>query len=133
MRNIAARLPVNAETAFEIGSVSKQFTAAAILQLKEQGRLDLDRPVATYVPSFPHARALTVRQLLNQVSGLPDYTDGKGFDTKVSATPGSLEKVAAYASTPLEFAPGTRWEYSNTNYYVLSRVIEVIAKRFGRQ
>jgi CubicO group peptidase (beta-lactamase class C family) len=127
-RNVAARQKVDAQTAFEIGSVTKQFTAAAILQLAEAGRLSLDDTLAKYVPSFPHADELTLRRLLNQVSGLPDYTHSKDFVTKVSsATDGSLEKVAHLVAGPLDFAPGTRWEYSNTNYYVLGQVVALVS------
>ena len=128
LRNIAARKPVDADTRFEIGSVSKQFTAAAILQLKERGKLGLDDRLAKFVPSFPHAGELTLRQLLNQVSGLADYTEVGGIDTDTSK-PGGLAKIAAFAQRPLHFVPGTRWEYSSTNSYVLGRVIEVVSHR----
>ena len=74
LRDVAKNLPVDAGTRFEIGSVTKQFTAAAILQLQEQGKLSIDDPVAKYLPAFPHASEITLRQLLNQVSGLPNYT-----------------------------------------------------------
>ncbi len=129
MRDIAARKPVGAQTQFEIGSVTKQFTAAAILQLKERQKLALDDVLAKYMASFPHAREVTLRQLLNQVSGLPDYFGIKGSETLFSTTPGSLEKVAAYAKRPLHFKPGTQWQYSNTNYYVMGRVIEIVSRQ----
>src|SRR5262249_36662858 len=67
LRNVASNEPVDADTQFEIGSVTKQFTAAAILQLKEQGKLGLDDKLGKYVPAFPHAHEITLRQLLNQV------------------------------------------------------------------
>lgn len=127
-RNAAAREKVDAQTAFEIGSITKQFTAAAILQLKEAGKLSLDDSVAKYLPAFPHASELTLRELLYQISGLPDYTHAKGFVTTISpSTGGSIGKVAQLASGPLHFSPGTGWEYSNTNYYVLGRVLEIVS------
>lgn len=129
LRDVAAHKPVDAGTQFEIGSVSKQFTAAAILQLKEVKKLALDDALAKYLPSFPHARDVTLRQLLNQVSGMPDYFDVKGAETIFSSAPGGIEKVAAYAKGPLHFKPGTQWQYSNTNYYVLGRVIEIVSRR----
>ena len=126
-RNIAAGEPVDTDTQFEIGSVTKQFTAAAILQLKEQGKLRLDDPLAKYVPLFPHAREITLRQLLNQVTGLPNYTDVNHF-ISIAKEPGSFEKIEGLiAGEPLHFRPGTKWEYSNTNYVALGRVIEVIS------
>jgi len=127
MRDIAGHKLVDADTRFEIGSVTKQFTAAAILQLKERRMLALDDSLAKYLPSFPHARDVTLRQLLNQVSGLPDYFDVKGSERVFATTPGSIDKVAAYTKGPLHFSPGTQWQYSNTNYYVLGRVIEVVS------
>ncbi len=127
MRNIAASEPVDADTQFEIGSVTKQFTAAAILQLKERGKLRLDDSLAKYVPLFPHAHEITLRQLLNQVSGLPNYTDVNHF-ISIAKQPGSFEKIEGLiAGLPLHFKPGTKWEYSNTNYVALGRVIEVVS------
>jgi CubicO group peptidase (beta-lactamase class C family) len=71
--------PIDPETHFEIGSITKQFTAAAILQLKEQGKLSLDDGLAKYVPTFPHGSDISIRQLLNQTSGLADYFCDKGI------------------------------------------------------
>lgn len=132
-RNAAAHLAVDERTRFEIGSVTKQFTSAAILQLKEAGKLALDDSLAKYLPSFPHANELTLRELLNQVSGLPDYTHVTDFYTKLSLTDGSVDKVAHVAAGDLHFAPGTRWEYSSTNYYVLGRVVEVVSGKSYEQ
>lgn len=125
LRDVAKNEPVTAATDFEIGSVTKQFTAAAILQLKERGKLRLDDKLAKFLPSFPHANAITIRQLLNQVSGLPEYLS-ESDPVKAMSTPGSLAKIAAAARGPLNFTPGTKWQYSNTNYYVLGAVLERI-------
>ncbi|HZZ65916.1 MAG TPA: serine hydrolase domain-containing protein [Candidatus Baltobacteraceae bacterium] len=119
--------PVDTGTRFEIGSLTKQFTAAAILQLKERGKLSIDDPLAKYVPAFPHARDITLRELLNQTSGLPDYLLTNHFLAISHSRPGSFEAIERMASGPLHFAPGSRWEYSNTNYIALGRVIEVVA------
>ncbi len=127
LRNIASDTPVDANTRFEIGSVTKQFTAAAILQLKEERKLALDDSLAKYIPMFPHAREITLRQLLNQVTGLPNYTDVNHF-LSIAKQPGTFEKIEGLvAAQPLHFKPGTKWEYSNTNYVALGRVIEVIS------
>ena len=127
LRDKAADKPVDADTRFEIGSVTKQFTAAAILQLKEQGKLTLDDRIAKYLPSFPHANEITLRQLLNQVSGLEDYLAAPDAQARVTSVPGSLEQVAEAAKAPLHFVPGSRWEYSNTNYYVLGKIVEIVS------
>lgn len=127
LRNVASDTPTDADTRFEIGSVTKQFTAAAILQLKERGKLSLDDTLAKYVPMFPHAREITLRQLLNQVTGLPNYTDVNHF-VSIAKAPGSVERIEGLiAAQPLHFKPGTKWEYSNTNYVALGRVIEVVS------
>ena len=127
VRNIGSDVPTDMNTRFEIGSVTKQFTAAAILQLKEQGKLSLDDSLAKYVPVFPHAHEVTLRQLLNQVTGLPNYTDVDHF-ISIAKHPGSFEKIEGLiAAQPLHFKPGTKWEYSNTNYIALGRVIEIVS------
>ena len=126
LRNIAIDEPVDANTRFEIGSVTKQFTAAAILQLQERGKLSIDDRLSKYFPSFPHASEITLRQLLNQVSGLADYLEAFQPVTNPSA-PGGLDVVAAAVNKPLHFKPGSRWEYSNTNYYVLGKVVEAVS------
>lgn len=123
LRDVAKNLPVDADTRFEIGSVTKQFTAAAILQLQEQGKLSIDDPVAKYLPSFPHASEITLRQLLNQISGLPNYTGMPEIQTMMSTIPDATDKIVAYVNKPLNFTPGTKWEYSNTNYWVLGKVV----------
>lgn len=125
-RNRAENAPVDENTRFEIGSVTKQFTAAAILQLKEAGRINVDDPLSKYLPSVPHASDVTVRHLLNQVSGYPDYLE---FTNAIgtSKDDGSLEKIAHAIDRPLHFKPGERWEYSNTNYYLLGAVIAKVS------
>ncbi len=125
VRDVVSRAPVDAETRFEIGSDTKQFTAAAILQLQERGKLALDDRLAKYVPTFPHAKELTLRQLLHQTTGLFDYLLTNHFMAIQQASDGSFEKIERMAAGPLHFSPGSRWEYSNTNYIALGRVIEV--------
>jgi D-alanyl-D-alanine carboxypeptidase len=124
LRDIGRSAPADEHTRYEIGSITKQFTAAAILQLKEAGKIDLEAPVATYLPSAPHAREITVRQLLTHTSGLADYTDAPNFD-RLAATPATFEQIMLpIAGRPLGFTPGTAFAYSNTNYLVLGRIIE---------
>jgi len=113
-------------TRYEIGSISKQFTAACILMLQQKGRLRLDDPLAKFLPNLPHARDVTIRQLLDQTSGYPDYyatlSDPALFkDTTLTHI------VDEYAAQPLDFAPGTSWEYSNTGYAILTQVVEKVS------
>ena len=109
---------------YEIGSITKQFTACAILLLADEGRITLDMPLSYFVPDFTRAKEITVRDLLTMRSGIQDYTDQPDIDTKAfnPATPADI--VATMKALPLDFAPGTQWEYSNTNYVLLGMVIE---------
>ena len=128
-RDKERRLPVTPKTAFEIGSITKQFTAAAILQLQAAGRLDLDRPLSDYLPDAPHAREVTLRQLLSHTSGLHDYLDlpEDRIDEFVQRPITYKELIARLAPLPLDFKPGSRWSYSNTGYLLLGRVIEIVS------
>lgn len=119
--------PIANGTRFEIGSLTKQFTAAAILQLQEQRKLSLDDHLSRYLSSFPHANEITLRQLLNQTTGLPDFMETNHFMRISQASPGGYERIARMVRGSLHFVPGSHWEYSNTNYIALGRVIEVVS------
>lgn len=125
----ARKLAVDPDTHFEIGSITKQFTAAAILQLQEAGKLQIDRPLADYLPDAPHAREVTLRQLLAHTSGLHDYLDlpDDQADRLVTQPTAYADLVARVAPLPLDFKPGSRWSYSNTGYLLLGKVIEVVS------
>jgi CubicO group peptidase (beta-lactamase class C family) len=123
--NLEWNIPNTPETRFRIGSLTKQFAAAAILLLEERGKLKLDEPVKAYYPDAPASwDKITLFNLLTQTSGIPDYTDAADFgDTmKLQRTPQQL--IAAVRDKGLDFAPGEKFAYSNTNYVLLSRVIE---------
>lgn len=110
--------------AYPIGSISKQFTAACILLLQEQGKLRLDDPVARWFPTLTRANEVTVRNLLTHTSGYSDYAPQ---DYTIPAwthptDPGKL--VTLWASKPLDFDPGTRWQYSNTNFELAALIVE---------
>lgn len=120
-RDVAANFPARLDTAYEAGSITKEFTAAAILQLKEAGKIDLDAPLATYLPAAPHAKDVTIRQLLTHTSGMPEYTMAMGRGTALD------DVMRRIASEPLDFEPGTAFRHSNTNYLLLGRVIEAVS------
>jgi CubicO group peptidase (beta-lactamase class C family) len=124
-------LPMQAATPFEIGSVTKTFTAAAILQLQSAGTLDIDKPVITYLPSYPFDPRITVRMLLNMTSGLADYLNDPSYFPASSTwvTSGATEQTILTAIThaPLQLTPGTQYQYSNSNYYVLGAIIEAVS------
>ncbi|MFG3707124.1 serine hydrolase domain-containing protein [Micromonospora sp. NPDC047670] len=120
--------PVTAHTPMAVASVSKSFTALAVLQLVEAGRIRLDGPVHRHLPEFtmadPRAATITVRQLLDQTSGMSDTT----FPAFSRRQPGSLrEAVAGMRTARLAADPGTRWEYHNPNFQVAARLVEVVS------
>ncbi|MFY9709593.1 MAG: serine hydrolase domain-containing protein [Candidatus Cybelea sp.] len=125
--NLAKHDRASTGTHYEIGSITKQFTAAAIVQLSQAGKLDLDAKLATYVSGVPYACAITLRQLLTQTSGLPDYLDGPDID-EAAKKPATFDQVISrIAGKPLAFAPGSQWQYSNTNYLILGKIVEVVS------
>jgi D-alanyl-D-alanine carboxypeptidase len=121
--------PVTGETVFRIGSVTKQFTAAALLLLEEEGRLSLDDPLSAFFPDFPRADEVTVRQLLNHTSGIRNYTALDDFGPRASAIDHDGEAMVAYiaAADPLyDFEPGAGWRYSNSGYMLLGLLVEQV-------
>jgi CubicO group peptidase (beta-lactamase class C family) len=127
--DVAKKVPVTTDTRFEIGSVTKQFTAACVLQLADAGKLSLDDRLGKYVSDYFVGRGVTVRQLLEQTSGIPEYLDGADVVEAASTQPATYATILDRVSAkPLDFPPGTRWEYSNTNYILLGRIIEFVAR-----
>src|SRR5437588_7987449 len=117
------------ETRFRLGSITKQFTAAAILQLAEEGKLSLDDPVSKYYPQAPAAWApITLKHLLTHTSGIPSYTSIPGFFDKSSQADRTPEEIIALTQDkPLEFKPGEKFSYDNTGYIILGFVIEKVS------
>jgi len=116
--------PARHEMRYSIGSISKQFTAAAILLLDEQGKLSLDDHVSRFVANLTRAKDVTIRQLLSHTSGYQDYWP------QDYVPPFMLEPITAdrildlWARKPLDFDPGTQWQYSNTNFVIAGLIIE---------
>ena len=129
MANIELSVPVTDKTVFEIGSISKQFTSAAVMLLVQEGKLDLDAKIHRYLPYLPGEwLGVTVRQLLSHTSGIPDYEEIRSYDVyRFRMTPEEVIKIAH--SRPLDFVPGTGWYYSNTGYFLLSMIIERVEGR----
>lgn len=110
--------------AYPIGSISKQFTAACILLLQEQGKLRLDDPVAKWFPNFTRANEVTIRNLLTHTSGYSDYAPQDYTIPAWTKTVQPLEVVTQWATKPLDFEPGTKWQYSNTNFQIAAQIVE---------
>ena len=112
---------------YQIASISKQFTAAAILMLEDEGKLSLDDTVAKWLPGITDGDKITIRQLLSHTSGLQDYwpQDYSFAAMEKPITPQQI--VDRWAKKPLDFAPGTQWQYSNTGYVVAGLIVEKAA------
>ncbi|WP_228812080.1 MULTISPECIES: serine hydrolase domain-containing protein [Nocardia] len=135
--DISARSPIPADRPqhVRVGSVTKTFTAAIVLQLAAEHRVDLDRPIATYLPDLftgtgVNGQAVTVRQILGHRSGLPELTGSPGESEYSAAHEGRTfdpdQVITQALRNPAQFAPGARFEYTNTNYLVAGRLIEVV-------
>lgn len=127
--NLELAAPVNAKTVFRIGSLTKQFTAAAVLLLAEQGKLKIDDKLSLYLPSFPRANEVTLRDLLDHTSGIHNFTESSVID-KISTSGATAKELVAdiAGQSPLyDFKPGTGWWYSNSNYALLGAVIEKVS------
>ncbi|WP_435011387.1 serine hydrolase domain-containing protein [Tundrisphaera lichenicola] len=126
-RSIEDRAPVEPETSFAIGSVSKQFTCACILLLAQEGKLSVDDKVAKYFPGLTRAGEITLHQLMSHTSGYPDYYPLDFVDRRMSRPIGVDALIREYAGGKLDFPPGTRWSYSNTGFMILGKVVEKVS------
>ncbi len=120
-RRIDKKAKVDQDTRFAIGSITKQLTAVAVLALVDQGKVRLDDPVSKFIPSIPFP--ITIAELLRQTAGLPDFAHSENLDKDRAGV------LAAIASSKLDFDPGTKWAYSNSNYFLLGQVIESASGR----
>lgn len=112
---------------YQIASVSKQFTAAAILLLQHEGKLSLDDHVSKYIPGITGGDTITIRQLLSHTAGLQDYWP-QDYSFKAMATPVTPQQIVdRWAKKPLDFTPGTQWQYSNTGYVVAGMIVEKVS------
>jgi len=111
-------------TKYRIGSVTKQFTAVCILQLAEQGKLSLDDKLSKYIPDYPKGDSITTHMLLNHTSGIQNYTNIPEFWPKAVLPLSHDSMIALFKNKPLNFSPGTKWDYSNSGYYLLGVIVE---------
>lgn len=126
--DISAFEPADDETIYQIASITKMFTAASIMQLVEQGRIDLERPVIDYVPTLPEwGRSIQVRHMLNHTSGLPDISEMEGIDFSQQYAPDEVLRILSEGCSGPEFEPGTRYRYSSAGYLLLGIVLEQVS------
>jgi CubicO group peptidase (beta-lactamase class C family) len=129
MANMEWAIPNQPDTKFRIGSVTKQFTAALVLQLVEQGKIKLDGKLGDYLPDYRKDTGdkITIHQLLNHTSGIPSYTGQPDFFANVSRNPYTVaDFVKKFASGELEFEPGSKFAYNNSGYFLLGAIVEKV-------
>ena len=120
-------MPATAEMRYSIGSISKQFTSSAILMLAEDGKLSLDDKMSRWFPDLTRANDVTVRELLSMTSGYQDFWPQDYVMPRMLEPVTAQEILNEWARKPLDFEPGTKWQYSNTNYVIAGVIVEKVA------
>ena len=125
--NLSPAIDATPEMRYSIGSISKQFTAAAILLLQEEGKLSLDDAVGKYLPGLTRGNEITIRQILSHTSGYQDYWPEDYVMTPMLQPVSAQQILDTWAKKPLDFEPGSQWQYSNTNFVLAGRIVETVA------
>jgi CubicO group peptidase (beta-lactamase class C family) len=125
LADIENGVPATSRTVYRIGSVTKQFTAAAIMQLVDEGRISLDDEITRFLPDFPtQGHRVTVHHLLTHTSGIKSYTSLPAWQKGMSLDMSHDELVGIFKNEPFDFAPGEQWRYNNSGYYLLGMIVE---------
>ncbi len=127
MADMELNVPLQPEMIFRIGSITKQFTAVAILQLADQGKLSLQDDIKKFMPELPFKETITVEHLLLHTSGIKSYTNKPDFPTKMRIDMKPMEVIKLTENDTLEFKPGSKWNYNNTGYVMLGYIIEKVS------
>ena len=127
MADLELNVPMKPEMVFRIGSITKQFTAIAILQLMEEGKLSLQDDITKFIPDYPtQAYTITIEHLLTHTSGIKSYTGMTDYMKTVRQDFKPEELIDMFKNQPMEFAPGTKWNYNNSGYFLLGYIIEKV-------
>ena len=128
LANAELEAPNTPQTKFRLGSITKQFTAAAILLLQERGKLGVQDPICKYVDACPAAWSdVTIHHLLSHTGGIPNFTNFPDYQPKMMMPVTTQEMIARFKDKPLDFKPGEKWSYSNSGYFLLGCIIEKAA------
>jgi CubicO group peptidase (beta-lactamase class C family) len=125
--DLANDTPITTKTKFRIGSITKQFTAAAILKLQEEGKLKVTDKLSKFFPDFPRGDEVTIRQLLNHTSGIKSFTSKLDFMEKVTAPATNDQMIDSFKNDKYDFDPGTNMSYNNSGYFLLGAIIEKVS------
>src|SRR6516164_8679923 len=126
-KDYASKKLNDANGVYQLGSVTKQFTSTVILKLQEQGKLSVLDKLSKYVPDFPSGNSITIDQMLSHTSGIFNYTNDNRFLNNESLQHVEWSRlISLIESKPLSFVPGTKFEYSNSNYVILGHIIEQV-------
>jgi len=129
MANYELDVPNTPQTKFRLGSVTKQFTALAILQLEERGKLKVTDTVKKFFPDYPQGDRITLHHLLTHTSGIPDITGFPDYVKTMMLPSPALQTIERFKKLPLEFTPGEKFAYSNSGYILLGAIIEKVTGR----
>jgi CubicO group peptidase (beta-lactamase class C family) len=127
LADVESARQVDANSKFRIGSVTKQFTAAAILKLVEEGKISVDDRLDKFLPDFPRGADVTIHQLLTHTSGIPSYTDDPSFYSTVTEPTTEEELIATFAGKDFVFEPGTDFRYNNSGYFLLGHIVRKVS------
>ena len=127
MANLELEVPMQVDNVFWIASIGKEFTAVAILQLMEHGKLSLQDEITKYIPDYPtQGNKITIEHLLTHTSGIQNFSGMEDPEKKLVGDCTPNEVIDFFKDLPMRFVPGTKWEYSNSGYILLGYIIEVI-------
>ena len=128
MADVARHVPMTPEMSLRVGSITKQFTSTAIMMLAEEGKLSIDDEITTYLPGYPtHGKKITIEHLLNHTSGIASYTRKPAFDTIMTRDMSVAQVIDFFKNDPPDFAPGEKWRYNNSGYFLLGAIIEKVS------
>ena len=125
--NVELGVPIRPDMVFRLGSITKQFTAVAILMLADRSKLSLQDRISKYIPRYPmHGHKITIEHLLTHTSGIKDFTSMPEFHQEAKEDKSVIDHIALFKDQPMVFAPGERHEYNNSGYFLLGAIIENI-------
>lgn len=125
IKDAANKINNDSSTIFQLGSITKQFTAVMILKLQEEKKLNINDKLSKYFPAYPKGDSITIKHLLTHTSGIYSYTNDAAFmNNEITKPLNRRQAMALFENKPLEFSPGTKWDYSNSAYLLLGFIIE---------